>query len=208
MKQFLISKDKSNDNSRTALMAFATVALLVAFVVPGSVHGQDLSLSASTWTFFAGADSYRPAGPGAYAELGATLGLTPRLETNLGLIGEVAPAPAGTLFLNAAASYSILGPRYIGKDKPTAIYSMLLTAGVLDGFHPMWQAAPTGSEPSFSAHSTHVYLRLTPFGVGSLYYGRRDRALGFGVQYDISKTTWSVFANFLAADFHITDLWR
>lgn len=205
MKQFFISEDKSSYKSRIVLMAFATVVLVVAFVMPGSVHAQDLSLSASTWTFFAGADSYRPAGPGAYAELGATLGLTPRLETNLGLIGEVAPAPAGTLFLNAAATYSILGKRYINSDEPTDVYSMLLTAGVLEGFHTLWQDSSTSS--AFST-STHLYLRLTPFGVGSLYYGRRDRGLGVGIQYDLSKGMWSVFTNFLAADFHIADFWR
>ena len=79
-------------------MAFATVALLVAFVVPGSVHGQDLSLSASTWTFFAGADSYRPAGPGAYAELGATLGLTHDLRPTWGSSAKWRPRPPARFF--------------------------------------------------------------------------------------------------------------
>jgi hypothetical protein len=196
---------KATNKAKGLIVVVVLMELLVLLGWPTKAYSQDVSISASTWSFFPGADGYRPGPAGAYGEIGATLGITPRLETNLGLVGSIAPAPGNTLFLDAAASYSIVGARYISKDEPTPIFSMLLTLGVLEGFHDVWQNdAP--SSTSTHATSTHVYMKLTPFGVGSLYYGKRDRGFAVGVQYDLTERKWSIFGNVIASDFLVADL--
>jgi len=181
-----------NDN-KTACLVFAVAVVLLLGAAPGP-GAQDLSFSASTWSFFEGAGGYRPADPGCYGEIGVTVGLTPRIEADLGLIGSITPSPANTLFFNAGISYSLVGKRYIDSEEPTGLFSMLLTAGVMEGFHDVWQSGAPMST------STHLYLKLTPFSVGSLYYGKRDRCFSIGIQYDIGASSWSLFTNIIASD--------
>ncbi|MCE5255411.1 MAG: hypothetical protein LLF89_01025 [Spirochaetaceae bacterium] len=188
---------KPEKSSKTLI---AVIAIAASLFGAANLDAQDLSLSVSTWSFFAGKGGYRPADEGTYAELGATLGLSPRIEADLGLICSLTPAPANTLFVNAGVTYSIIGKRFISYDEPTGLFTMLFTVGVMEGFHDIWE-----SGDPFST-STHIYLKLTPFAVGSLYYGKRDRCFSLGIQYDLKSSEFSLFTNIIASDFLLTNL--
>jgi len=183
-----------NHEKRSVSCIFLAIFMLSAPV--GLASAQDLSFSLGGWSFFPDGEGRLPAGdPGLFASAGATIGLGPRLELGASLIPRLTPAPLEDLFAEAHVGLSLLGDRARTPDAPTMYLNTIVDLGAIVGWHDLFSGA--------SAFSKAIFARLTPITLGSLYYGRRDRLLSFGVMYDFDAKAANIFASLIAADFSL-----
>jgi hypothetical protein len=183
-----------NREKRSVSCIFLAILLLGASA--GIAGAQDLSLFLGGWSFFPDGQGSLPAGdPGIFASAGATIGLGPRLELGASLIPRLTPAPFDDLFAEAHFGLSLLADRARVPAAPTMYLNTLIDLGAIVGWHGLAAGSP--------AFSKAVYARLTPITLGTMYYGRRDRLLSFGVMYDFDAKAANLFATLIAADFSL-----
>jgi len=183
-----------NREKRSVSYIFLAIFLMIASA--GLACAQDLSFSLGGWSFFPDGEGRLPAGdPGLFASAGATIGLGPKLELGASLIPRLTPTPFEDLFAEAHLGLSLLADRARTPAAPTMYLNTIVDLGAIVG----WRGLASDS-PSFSKA---VFARLTPITLGTMYYGRRDRLLSFGVMYDFDAKAANVFASLIAADFSL-----
>jgi len=174
--------------------------LALAFLATSNGAAQDLGLSSALWHFPEWFGTSSMAGdPGAFASVGAVLGLGPRLEAGASFIPRLSPEAFKDILAEAHLGLSLVGPR-ISASGPVIYVNTLLDAGVFLGWHDLGSGSPTFSKSAF--------LRLTPLAIGNPYYGRRDKLLSFGLARDFDSDTFSLFANILATDIYLASRTR
>jgi len=172
-----------------------TAFLLFLAAVAGA-GAQDMAFSIGTWSFFRDSAGRLPSGePGTFASLGATYGLSPRVEAGVALIPRLLPDTFDDLFVEEHIGISLFGERARKSGEPAIYINAILDVGVLFGAHKILSGSPEFSRAFF--------LRLTPITLGTPYYGRRDRMLSTGLIYDYDSGSASLFMNIIAADFYL-----
>lgn len=167
--------------------------LLFVLAAPGA-HPQDLAFSIGTWSFYEGAGGYLPAGaPGAFAAVGVTAGISPRIEVGASLVPRITPLPGNDLFIECHTGVSLFADRRRSNDTPAMYINSIADIGFLWGVHNLY----SGSR----SFSKHIFLRITPIALGNSYYGRRDRVYSVGAQYDFDARVVSLFINVIGMDF-------
>ena len=165
------------------------LVILCALLPPAAPAAQDLSLSLGTWS--------RPADakPGAFIDMGATLGLGKRLEIGAAAIARITPSPLEELLLESHLGISLYGDR-LGEEGLPGIYANgILDLGAAARIEDPWSGPP---EPDFL-----WFGRFTPLALGNPYYGRRDRFFSLSVLADPKAKTLSVSFSLLKFDFYI-----
>jgi hypothetical protein len=179
----------------TALCAIA--AALLALV--GEVGAQDLSLTLSSPRWPVNASGYRPDGADLSISPGIAVGLSPRVELDIGAAIGIIPEPLGDIRIAASLAYSFCSARFLSAEAATAHINALIGAGFATGFHGLAGSAPSAVPTA----SYHVFLEFTPLAVGSLFYGKRNRIGTFGLQYDFKAKELSYFFDLISIDLRL-----
>jgi len=179
---------------RSTLRAILPILLLA--LAASSLSAQDLAFSTGTWSFFPDESGALPSeGPGTFASLGATYGLTPRLEAGISLIPRITPEPLDDIFIEEHVGISLFGDRVSRTGGPAIYINTLVDIGLFFGAHNVRSGNPE--------YSRALFVRLTPIALGNPYYGRRDRIISIGLLYDYDRSSASFFLNLIAADFFL-----
>lgn len=176
--------------------AFPVILLIFAMspLCPG--HAQEMAVSASVWSFFAGSGGWRPVEPGAFASAGVMAGITPRFEAGASLISRMTPEPANDLIIEVHAGYSIFAERFRGFDIPASHLNAIIDAGFMIGAHRLYSGGPASVSPA-------AFIRLTPVAIGNAFSGKRDRLFTFGLLYDFGAKRPALFMNLVSSDFFL-----
>lgn len=170
--------------------AFPVLALIFAAFFS---HAQEIAVSGSVWSFFAGSGGWRPVEPGAFVSAGIVAGVTPRIEAGASLVARMTPLPADDLIVEIHAGYSLFADRFRGFDVPAAHLNAIIDAGFLMGAHNLYSGGP-------ARLSGAAFIRLAPVAIGNAYSGRRDRLFAFGLLYDFGSKRPAVFLNLISSD--------
>lgn len=176
--------------------AFPVILFILAIFPLSPGRAQEIAVSASVWSFFAGSGGWRPVEPGAFASAGVMAGITPRLEAGASLIARMTPEPANDLIVEIHAGYSIFAERFRGSDLPASHLNAILDAGFMIGAHSLYSGGPATVSPA-------AFVRLTPVAIGNAFSGKRDRLFTFGLLYDFGAKRPALFMNLVSSDFFL-----
>jgi hypothetical protein len=157
---------------------------------------QDMAFSLGTWSFLGKSlEESRFGGPGAFADVGLVMGLTPRFETGLSVIARITPKPIDDLVVEGHIGASIFGTRLNPHGGPALYVNAILDVGGAVGYRSLRSIAPI--------QSRYVFIRLSPLAIGNSYYGRRDRLFSIAMLYDLDTKEASLSLALIRMDFFI-----
>ncbi len=175
---------------------FATTDALQDSAATGSVRGGAFDFGL---TFGHGAFSFNEyTGPGLSATLGATFGITSRLELDVVSVVELVPVPFADVVVGPEISYALLGERSFGDNRAGIGINTYVSAGLLFADH--------ASDGNFAP--TYLTLSLTPAVVGSPYSGKRERLAKIGAAWNFRDNSVSLYWSIALYDYYLVGTWK
>ena len=96
-------------------------------------QAQDMAFSLGTWSLMGDSlEKSRFGGPGAFADLGITAGLTPRFEMGVSIVSRISPEPLDDLIVESHIGASLFGTRRNPSGGPALYVNALYIVVIID----------------------------------------------------------------------------
>ena len=158
------------------------IFFLILFLSASAAFGVDLSMSFGPWSFLSGDAGISH---GIYPYIGLNIGWNKYLESEIFVVAEAAPEPAGSLYFGGGLGSSLLGTRGLTYFNMYAqldfLYGLNFNSGNIE-------------------HNRMLGARVSPLAIGNGYNGYRDRIFTVGAFYNFDSSEFSFTWNLLIFD--------
>ena len=136
---------------------------------------------------FSGGYDFNLAHDGTFIKTGFVAGISPRVEVESSIIGEITPNLYNTILLKSSFSYALLSPIYYLGDKDPLYLNMWVSLGIIHSL-------------PFS-DSYGPFITFTPLTSGGSQFLRKERVASLSLYYDIPARKVGFFFELFALDF-------
>ncbi len=136
---------------------------------------------------FSGGSNFNLAPDGTFVKTGFIAGISPRIEVESSIIGEITPNLYQTILLKSSFSYALLSPIYYLGDKDPLYLNMWISLGMIHSL-------------PFS-DSYGPFITFTPLTSGGSQFLRKERVASLSLYYDIPSRKVGFFFELFTLDF-------